>query len=736
MPLSYQNSVEFALISQSRGRVVIPEPINFDDGNGNIYERDKDSKGFLKTKSNQLEYFGEGFDFLLGQYVTKGVAEDVLQQKRIKSDDRLDERWRTASETFLDLGEAEFDEDRNVVKTKAIQGGIYKQIKNALNDEFDLVSKTSSNGNEIGALETVTVPLTPREIFLRSEASVEDGLRISAPVTGADTLNARCIPFQFDINSDRDNLTNAAFGELSAGGGNYAQLTFDKISNVFLSNAETDKTITLNGKIKATIVNANSGSCNLDIVIYSGGNQYLYDRKIPLDSCNPGILGEFVEFNFTDYILDVSQGESVAFGLLSDTSDGIEYEITETKLTVTEDSGLNFPTTNCRAITPFVLAERLVAKITGERNCFKSDLIETGDQSNRLLTQGYWVRGFPDIVNEGTEEERKIQFKTSLEDLFKHFDTLEPIAWWTEKVGNKEVVRLEPLKYTQQNFIGVQYGQFVTDNSGNKRVVYIQASDIKRKNLKDNFYSKIIIGSDKGGENYEEIAGLQSISGKAEFATINPTDSTYERLSPYALGDIDHELPRRKPFENYPDEDTKYDSIISCLDCKVIGGKYYLKKWQDVYESAPTGIYRVNSAYNLEFTPARLLLKHGFVINAGLYHYQLEKIRFSSSNCNSSFISKKASETFTLKESPEETDTDYGIEHAWLEKPRVKPKSVDFTLQVEQELEDQITGIHSSGAPNWFGLVAVDTGSTIEYMRLVKADTNKEGKHKLVEAYV
>ena len=78
---------------------------------------------------------------------------------------------------------------------------------------------------------------------------------------------------------------------------------------------------------------------------------------------------------------------------------------------------------------------------------------------------------------------------------------------------------------------------------------------------------------------------------------------------------------------------------------------------------------------------------------------------------------------------------DGNISHTLLEKPRVKPKSVDFTLAVDQALEDQITGT-TNGVPNWFGLVAVDTGQNIEYMRLIKADTNKEGKHTLIEAFL
>lgn len=714
MPISTSNIVEYSLFSESMGRIVIPEPINFEDGNGNIYERDKDSKGFLKTKSNELEYYAEGKDFLVTQYALKGIAEDVLQKKRVKSDDRVDERWKTVSENYLDLGTATFDDERRTAKLKSTQGGLYNLLDSAKDDEFDLVSTTSKTGVDIGGLKTVNITLEPREIFLRSVGEIEDGRQITAVVSGGDRLNARSLPFQFDPNSDQENLQNVLSDKLSAASNEYANLSFDKTSNVFLSNADRNKILTINGTVRAEIIVRNSGTCAMDIVIYDGGTDFNYHRKIQLDTCNPNIIGEFVEFTFDDYELEVKQGESIAIGLLSDTSDGIRYLVSGS-ITIEEDSVS--PASNCRAITEFDLCERIISKITGNKNCLKSELLSN---SQRLITQGFWIRNFPDVVQEGTDEERKIQFKTSLKDFLDHIDTThEPIAWWTERIGNKEVLRIESLKYTQQNFVGIKYQ---IDKE------YVQASDIKRTNLKDNFYSKIIIGSEEGGEGYEEVFGLQSVCGKAEFSTINTNnDSVYEKISPYALGDVDVEIPRRKPFSLFPEEDTKYDSIINVLDCIKVGNNYRLKKHQDIYETPPKNIYRVESAYNLDLTPLRLLLKHGFNINVGLYHYPQEQIIFSSSNCNSSFTSKKVGEV--------ELREDGNIPHALLESPRVRPRSVDFTLQVDLDLEETITGAFN-GTPNWFGLVAVKTNKGIEYMRLVKVDTNKEGKHKLVEAFI
>ena len=361
----------------------------------------------------------------------------------------------------------------------------------------------------------------------------------------------------------------------------------------------------------------------------------------------------------------------------------------------------------------------MVAIISGQEGAVKSDLL---DNSERLLTNGFWVRQFPDIVNEGTDEERRFQFRTSLKQFMEHLDAMQPIAWWTEWDGDREVLRIEELRYTQQNFIGIRYG-VITQG----KFQYIRAGQIRRSVLSKNFYSKIIIGSSKGGADYEEVYGLQSVCGRSDWSTVNNRNfSEYRKTSPYRLGDIDVELPRRKLFRDFPEEDTRFDDDILVLDCKLVGGEYYLKKWDDIFDSVPTNVYKPETAYNLGLTPRQLLLNHGYVLNTALYH-KPGQITFSSSNCNSSFSYTKGGVT---------VDEATPILHSDLERPKVKPIAWEFVLPVSQDLEDQVIGFQN-GIPNWFGLVAVDTGNDgIVYMRLISMDTNKEGQHNLIEAFV
>ncbi len=731
--IGYRNDVEYTLYSKSQGRVEINELVDFDEGNNNIYERDKKSKGFTIKKKDALEFFGSGFDFWIKQISSKGVAENVILEKTAKDDMRLDERWRSFPPIYLDPGSYTRDEEKNTCKVKTEEAGLKKIIDAKNSDTFDLTSTNDIDGNVIPALETETIYLEPREILRISEMVVEEGREVSAIVSGGDNLNARCFPFEFVKNSDSDNFNQVAIGDqLSAASGNYADLSADKIGNPFLISSNEKKILILNGKVKATIVNAQPGTCSMHLVRYTGGADADFGEAILLDTCNPAIVGDTLEFDFANYEVEVNEGDWLAIGMLSNTSDGIRYRITETKVEITENSGQFQSPSTARCLTYKQAINRILNIITGESDLVVSELLDTGILADDLLTNGFWVRQFPNIVNAGTEEERKIQFSTSFNDLIDHIEAMLPIAWWTEFDGEKEVFRIEELKYTQQNFIGIPFSRTNPDG----KTIYPQASKIKRTLLNKNFYSKIELGSNVSGGEYEEVVGLQTICGKAEFSTINNrTNAPYSKLSPFGLADYDIEFPRRKPFERFPDEDTRYDERITCIRAKKVGSRYEVKKWQDIYESAPTGVYRVDTAYNLELTPAQLLVeRHGYVINSGLYHHPTSNIVFATSNCNSSFVSKKSGQD-AIYESPIPETTTGLIKVSRLESPRIKPMSVDLTLQVTQEIEDYITG-STNGVDNWNGLVAINTGQTIEYFRMIKTDANKEGKHKFVEAYV
>ena len=739
--ISRHNNVEFALISESQGRVVIEEPKNYDKGNGNIYTRDPKTKGFVISKKNALEFYGKGYETLITQTATKGIAEDMAIEKIEKDRTKLNEEWRSFPPLYVDLGSNIYEEKeggQGIAKTKTDQGGLKKIVDSKKGDELDLTALVDIEGNVIEPLARRNIYLEPKLIELNSELEVEDGIEMDNYYSQGDRDNVFCVPFKAIQNSDATNLISVDRNDANVGYDNDDYGTGNSQAVMYLV-ADTAKRVTLNGRINIVAGNSSKdGTIKLEKVWYTLSNDTLiYDKKETLASVS---IGSELDYTFTNHVIDINKDASFAIVLYARIDfylyppggpHNVRYTFYNTKMSIKENSGELSAATNSNCLTYKDTMERLLYMVTGEKIVVDSELLTTGDLSEDVLVNGFWVRGFPDIIQEGTDEERKIQFKTSIEQLISHLYALVPVAWWTEVgIDNKEVFRLEKLIYTQQNFIGIPFSK--TSTNGN---IYPQASKIKRTLLKKNFYSKIELGSSKGGDGYEEVYGLQSVSGKATFSTINKkNDSTYSFVSPYRLGDTDIELPRRKPFNTFSEEDTQYDSDIAAIRAKESGGNFYPKKWQDTYDVAPTGLYSVDSAYNLEFTPARFLISHSSEIAAGLYHHPGSNVVFAESNCNSSLITKKAGEE-PLRESPDSKTGEGVIKVSRLDQPRFKPQTVDCTIQVTQEIEDYITGF-TNGVPNVFGLVAVNTGLAIEYFRMIKTDANDEGKHKFLESFI
>src|SRR5690606_22557266 len=120
----------------------------------------------------------------------------------------------------------------------------------------------------------------------------------------------------------------------------------------------------------------------------------------------------------------------------------------------------------------------------------------------------------------------------------------------------------------------------------------------------------------------------------------------------------------------------------------------------DHYSTIPTKVYSAQTNYNWPLTPARLLLGHGWEIKAGLDNpeYINDSIRFISSNCASSVITKKTGQQAIAE--------DGLIPHSLLESARVVPMSVEFSHPISQEILDMV-----KDKENLKGLVEFQTKS-------------------------
>ena len=140
--------------------------------------------------------------------------------------------------------------------------------------------------------------------------------------------------------------------------------------------------------------------------------------------------------------------------------------------------------------------------------------------------------------------------------------------------------------------------------------------------------------------------GLDEYNIKSTHALpITRSDKTYESVSDYRNDSYGKAFASRRPQINYPEQDTRYDQDKFWLHLKTGDGLALLEKiWSDYYEEPPTGVYSVDTATGLGFTPFRNLERHEWLFGAGLSKdvYQQKNITFASSEGNEELTTKKA----------------------------------------------------------------------------------------------
>lgn len=726
----WSDTVRYYFNSSQLGRVLVPEPRNYKDGNGATYTRDSDSKGIMRVNSNELEFFGEGYDYLMRINTIYGVVPDVRVDKWVKDEKRLDQRWTYIGSFGLDITSLIFNNDNRTVKASYTNGGLADKLDSRISDDYDLIETTGgTDGVDIGELETVICSLPGKAIFLESQLSIDEGVEVRTPVSTSFDPAVRAVPFQIVTNSDgeafnndTDNIYNTTYLPLGYAGNTFVN---GQQGGITYLNSERDRNLNLKGRInfKLDPQKYHIGTLILGIVKYNNGLELDFKEFIEFESIVTTGAQDGIDYSFDLPDFEVLEGESFTFAYVSATLDGIGVFYQEGNyLQIIDEQPA--PATTTRALTYYQILDRLMARAFGKVGLIDSELLTTGEIKDTLKTNGFFIRQFPDVVNEGTDEERRIQFITSIKDQLDALNAILPIAYWVTTKGDKEVLRVERLDYTQQGFTGIHYGE----KKANGRIEYIPAKEMTRTVLPDNYYSSSQIGSTTTGSNYDDFFGLTSFNGNATYNYINDSKgSPYIATTSDRTGDLDIEIIRRKPYDKFKDTDTSMDEDIFFIDAKKVSTGYYTPRtWEDDFEEKPLNVYSPETAFNFRYSPARLLLNHSYVLMAGLYHYPLDYARFSSSNCNSSLITKVIGE--------EELKEGQSIQHTRFTQNRIIPMMAEFTMPVSYEIEQQINGFQSDGTPNWFGRVAVMVDGNIEYFRMIDIDTNKEGSHKMVES--
>lgn len=717
--------VKYKLIDHDRDRVlgndengnfvgIKTDPINWDESEKTL-KRSKKTFGVWTELSKNLEFTEDSADFLRIAYLNRDIEARVsLEEWRAFEDE--DGFYLHFTGTF-DF--SEYKSEENIVKIPFKTGGLAALIESQLTEKFELNRLESINGKIIDPLSLRTVALTSREILLISQLETLEEQSEDFPQG-----NPTQIPNLILVsNSDEPNMRQVVLGE--------NRFVFTTVrsdeSEYFYLKSDLSKTINLrvDYDIYVSAGGASSFRFRLYVMRYSlDGANFNHEQTYTL--VNPA--GDFTsERTFAGEInldIDLEVDDSLLFlveiltNIAGTTVYTEQYTYNKLGIYITEESIRE----DSQAETVLIhdAGEKLMQIITGEKGRFYSEFYgrkdipntnytNDGEFSYTGLTLGFWIRKFI---------EENLEF--SLDQLIKTTNSVHNTGYTIETHTGKEIFVMEDLKYFFQNGIAIRLPE--------------QVSNVERKAAKEMHYANMTFGyKQPSGDNlYEEAMGLDEYNTQTSYTNpITRVDNKYDKVSEARADSYGIEFARRKPIENFPQEDTRYDKSVFILDLKKgIGDNLEQRLWGDDFEQAPLGVFSPNTATNLRLTPFRNSERHQWFYGSGLVKFQSDKVRYSNSIGNSSLITKKEGEV----ERAENGD----ILISDIERSMFENQWITFEHPVDFNINNQIYGTTEVGGrniPNYFFKVEfINEHGVKEYGYLFELKPNNKGKWKLLKA--
>jgi hypothetical protein len=760
----YNDRVQFFLQNSELGSLEITEPIGWNNDEKEL-ERHKDYHGIFPKFSNSLKFIGTAYDYLKLADELYGVNVDVRlvkNEKHPKTD-----VWTRTYDGYLDF--TTFSEEDNQISIKFNSGGIEAKLKSSESEDVEITRTTTLDGQPLEELELKQVELDVRRIFLKSiwQTDTDNNNEIELSVESNDG-NTRRLTKSFPlnlINRSHDEASSSIFG--SEGNENIGS-----VGMMIIRESEFNRNLAIKGsyiKFKPLIKSPYPGNqlgndiqwgiISVCLTIFKDGSNfnvksrdYLFSSQtLGGDTYNQLMLTDGVlrELNFIKNI-NLLPGESIALELFIEADlyntvlGSAEFKVNFTELSgnliIEEDS--YFDKTISNMVLPFEAAERLIQIYTNKKVLKSNALgrtdigyLEDGKSSLLGLLHGFWIRGF-DKYPLGTIDNPN-PFKpltTNLKEFMESFSTTQNLGLGIEINGFKEYVRIEELGYF--------YNRNVTIKLPN------QVKKVKRYFSTEYSYSSIEIGYEKpNGENlYEEAFGLYEYNCTNKYKTaIKKFKNVYSKISKYRTDSYGLEFARRKQKLTHATTDTQYDTDVFKIDLKrSITGLFKLRKWQDDFEQLPTGTYSPETAYNLRLSPLNCLLRHGWVIGAGLTKYLSDFVRYTSSTANSNLKTKLRTDSNYLLDplhsvaNGNEYSENGNIVNSELQRARYLSQIIEFEHEVDFYVNQMIYGkkiILGKEIPNIYGRVEfINENGEPEKGYLLSVKPNGNGKFKILKS--
>lgn len=725
----FYDRVQYKLNNKHLGELIISEPIGWRDDEKE-YARHEQYHGIFAKFSNALKFIENGAAYIQTILDLYGINEDIklTREERHPQTDV----WTLTYTGFLDL--STWTSEKNQVSVKFNSGGIEQLLKSRESENVEIDRLTSMDGLTLEPLNTETIILASRRIFLKSQWK-------------ADTVNSsgRMEIFSYDGNERSEQiafpltLVNRSHENAAD---TYPNTHFNEAGAMFF--LQTDRNRALATKFDFTFkfrvtdrVLVVASHFKVILAKYTGQDYVMVNQTDLFTTQEPDNANwqtGSVTFNQT---INLQKSESLAlhFEVYANFKDGelvttqklyIDTKDIEGEMTIEENSF--FENSSSKIVLAYEMAEKLVAITTNQQKAFYSDFLgrkslgyaTDGAGAYIGLTHGFWVRGFDKYPVPSEIPKIENLFKpltTSFKDYISSMTAVWNIGISIEKKGVLEQVRLEELSFFYNNNVTIR--------------LPLQVKNIKRSIDPTRYYSSLEFGYQQGGD-YDEACGLDEFNVQANFSTvISRVKNVFSQISKYRADSYGLEFARRKPKINNDTLDTKYDSEVFFLDLKrQSNGALTQRNWSDDFEKKPTGVFSPETATNLRLSPINSLMRHSWRFSGGLKKYATDFIRYGSSKANSRLSTKFIGR-------PEYSENGKII-NSELQNPIFLPEIIDFEHVCNFEIMQQVEGystINNKQIINLYGLVEfINEKNQIERGYLLNLKPNGNGNWKLLKS--
>jgi len=732
---AYNNIVVYKMYNDFFGTLELEvDPIGW-DVDDKEYARNKDYHGITAKFSNNLIFIGDGAEFI----------NNVRNMFDINGQIKLS-RFETHPQTrelkrkywgYLDL--KTYEVDNGQVKIKFNSGGLEEDLKNRESEEVEIDRTTTIDGKSIPDLQTQTMALDGRRIFLKSKWNENVVNNYTTISVTSDSGNTRAATTSFPLTLNSRSHEEAQSNIVSSYGGE----NNGAVGIMIMANTDRAKTIVLKGSnITFTPILIDNDYQWVDfricLTIYGNGTNYdLKDRIIKFyrygefhnDNAIISMLG--VQQSIADFqetiLLDKGDSIAIEVFLKSDLQSGanrrVTFDLTQStgEFIIEEDSF--FEPTQSKMVLVHEYLDRLATICTNKQGVFKSNYfgrtdigyLQDGPGALTGIAHGFWIRGFDKLpIN---DDNRFKPLTTSWKDAVESLSAVMNVSLGIETINNREMIIIEDLKHFYEPVVTIKLPN--------------QVKNIRRKVASDKYFGSIEVGYENGGS-YEEAQGLDESNAKSNFTTIMKIKNTFSKISKYRADGYGREFARRKNFVNFSTTDTSYDSDIWLHDLKRgINNIFKQKKWQDDFELEPTGIFSPETATELRFSPVNMLIRHGWWLASCLLKYPQELIRYASSSQNSALTTKLIGKN--------DYSENGNILNSELDKAYFIPEEITFEHECDFFVMEKLEGYsnlpNGKRIPNMYGMIEfINENNQIERGWFLNIKPNGKGEFTIIKS--